>query len=349
MKAQAVATRMSVLTRALPMRILVVDGDERELQAMAERLGAAGFEVATAANGAEALDVLERRWMPVVITDWRMPGMDGIAMTQELRARGVDDTYVIMLTASESDVDYDSGYHAGVDDYLNKNGPDAELFARVHAGFNTLSLRRSLQETRAELLQANRVDPASGASSAAETMARLQAEIRRAQRYGRMLSVLTIGVHAPAETGASPQSLSAVVKILQSVVRTHIDWVGRIDTGGVPVFACVLPEAATPDGPAIKDRVRGALENVPDGRFAGQAFSFDFGLAGLERGGHDGKAVEAADLLDVAEQCRSCNGHAGTAQLGAVQRSVAIGVTIACRHGYAVVSHCTFKMGAQVG
>ena len=369
MKADAVATRMSVLTRALPMRILIVDDDELELTLMADRLAAAGFEVERAANGEEALDLLARRWMPVVITDWQMPVMDGIAFTQELRERGIDDTYVIMLTMRESGLDYERGYHAGVDDYLTKKLPDAELFARIHAGFNTLALRRSLQETRAELLQANRVDAESGASSAQETLTRLQSEIRRAQRYGRMLAVLTIGVHiaATAESaqrsplptldGAaaepapvlSAQALSAVVKILQGVVRTHVDWVGRIQTiAGTATFACVLPEAAATDGPAIKDRVRAALANAPADRFGGRSLTFDFGLAGLERGGRDGKPVEAADLLNVAEQCRNCSGHAGAAQLGAVQRSVAIGVTIACRHGYAVVSHCTFKTNAPL-
>jgi len=365
MKADAVATRMSVLTRALPMRILVVDDDELELTLMADRLVASGFEVERAANGEEALQLLARQWMPLVITDWQMPVMDGIQFTQELRARGVDDTYVIMLTMRESGMDYERGYHAGVDDYLTKKLPDAELFARIHAGFNTLALRRSLKETRAELLQAHRVDPESGAASIQETLTRLQSEIRRAQRYGRMLSVLSVGVHLNtaaeaakqgamptlegASAAAAPQvdstALAAVVKALQGVVRTHVDWVGRIETPpGTVAFVVVLPEAATTDGPAIKERVRTALEHAPAGRYGGQSLTFDFGLAGLERGsGNDGKQVDSADLVAVAEHCRHCSGHAGPAQLEAVQRSVSVGVTIACRHGYAVVSHCSFK------
>jgi PleD family two-component response regulator len=364
MKADAVATRMSVLTRALPMRILVVDDDELELTLMADRLTASGFEVERAANGEAALQLLSRQWMPLVITDWQMPVMDGIQLTQELRARGVEDTYVIMLTMRETGMDYERGYLAGVDDYLTKKLPDAELFARIHAGFNTLALRRSLQETRAELMQAHRVDPDSGAASIQETLARLQSEIRRAQRYGRMLSVLSVGVHLNTEAEAAKRhamptleetpaaslqvsntALAAVVKVLQGVVRTHVDWVGRIETPpGTVAFAVVLPEAATTDGPAIKERVRAALKKVPDGRYGGQSLTFDYGLAGLERGSNsEGKAIDSADLIDVAEQCRHCSGHAGPEQLGAVQRSVSIGVTIACRHGYAVVSHCNFK------
>ena len=350
MQADAVTTRMSVLTRALPMRILVV-GDEAQLGPMAGRLAAAGFEVARANNGEEALARLGEQWMPVVVADWQMPVMDGLAFTEELRGRGIEDTYVIVLTAHESDADYERGYHAGVDDYLAKGLPDTELLARIHAGFNTLALRRSLQETRAELQQAHRQDTDSGALSVTETLTRLQSEIRRAQRYGRMLSVLTIGVHAPStsasavdESTVSAAALGAVVQTVQGVLRTHVDWIGRIQTPNRRVaFVCVLPEAATPDGPAIKERVRKELTDMPVGRIAGQALDFDFGLAGLERGGHDGKPVEAIALLDVAERCRGCLGQDGPAQLGAVQRSVAIGVTISCRQGYAVVSQCSFK------
>lgn len=375
MKADALATRLSVLTRALPMRILVVDDDELELALMTDRLVSAGFEVERAANGEEALQLLSKQWMPLVITDWQMPVMDGVTFTEQLRSRGIDDTYVIMLTMRESSMDYERGYYAGVDDYLTKKLPDAELFARIHAGFNTLALRRSLQETRVELQHASRLDAESGACSTTETMTRLQSEIRRAQRYGRLLSLLTVSVHAhesqatagsddsvaqpfsiftdsaptpvtnSAEVAAiSREALHAVVHALQDVVRTHVDWVGRMPTQpGTVSFAVVLPEAGSSDGPTIKERIKRSLEGV---RQAGHALTFDFGLAALERGARDGTPVEAAELVAVAEHCRSCSGHAGPAQLNAVQRSVAAGVTIACRHGYAVASHCSFKSDA---
>ena len=341
MNVDAMATRISVLGRALPMRILIVDDDELELTLMADRIAAAGFEVARAANGAEALRLLGEQWYPVVITDWQMPIMDGIAFTEELRARGTDDTYVIMLTMRESNLDYERGYFAGVDDYLTKKLPDTELFARVHAAFNTLALRRTLRETRAQLASTGPVDGESGAFNAQETQQRLHSEVRRAQRYGRMLSVMTIAIRvadAAVDTAVGIAELRAAVQIIQNTIRTHVDWVGRLnDPPAAAVFAVVLPEASPVDGPAIKERLRTALAN------SGPPLNFDFGLASLERGGADGKQVEANELLGVAELCRVCCGHAGPAQLSAVQRSVSSGVTIACRHGYVVESHCTFK------
>jgi DNA-binding response OmpR family regulator len=383
MKVDAMATRLSVLTRALPMRILIVDDDDLELALMADRLTAAGFEVQRAANGEEALALLSQQWMPVVITDWQMPVMDGIAFTEQLRARGVDDTYVIMLTMRESSMDYERGYYAGVDDYLTKKLPDAELMARVHAGFNTLALRRSLQEAHVELQSSSRVDAASGAASISETLSRLQSEIRRAQRYGRLLSLITFGVHAateasradgsgsahlptplptlidaptpqatqpqPATPAISSAALSAIVKAAQGVLRTHVDWVGRLSCAAdAAAFAVILPEAGAADGPTIKERIRRLLEAIPVETLGGQQFIFDFGLASLERGSRDSRPVDAAELVSVAEHCRVCLGHAGSAQLNAVQRSVAVGVTVACRHGYAVASHCSFKAPTPV-
>jgi PleD family two-component response regulator len=341
MSIEAMATRMSVLTRALPMRILLVDDDDLELALMADRIGGAGFEVARAMNGEEALELLGKQWFPLVITDWQMPVMDGIQFTEALRSRGVDDTYVIMLTMRESSMDYERGYLAGVDDYLTKRLPDAELFARIHAAFNTLALRRSLKETQAALETASTVDADSGAFTRVELLAKLESELRRAQRYGRMLSVLTIGVrNAGAQIMPSAAALKDVVQVLQKTIRTHVDWVARLeDSGGIAAFAVVLPEAAPADGPKIKERMRAALAALD----ASTTLEFEYGLVSLDRSSGEGRTVEPADLLAVAEQCRACSGHAGPAQLSTVQRSVATGVTIACRHGYAVDSHCSLK------
>jgi PleD family two-component response regulator len=341
MSIEAMATRMSVLTRALPMRILLVDDDDLELALMADRIGSAGFDVACAMHGEEALELLSRQWFPLVITDWQMPVMDGIAFTEALRSRGIDDTYVIMLTMRESSLDYERGYLAGVDDYLTKRLPDAELFARIHAAFNTLALRRSLKETQTALASAAPVDPDTGAFTEQEMLAKLQSELRRAQRYGRMLSILTIGVRAAGSIREpSKAALKSVVLTIQQTIRTHVDWVGSTTgSDGTRSFAIVLPEAAPGDGPKIKERLRASLAKLQ----FDTPLDFDFGLVGLERGGTSDKPVDAKELLTVAEHCRMCSGRTGPAQLTAVQRSVAVGATIACRHGYAVEDHCTLK------
>ena len=347
MKAERIATRMSVLGRALPSRVLLVDDDELELELMADRLSAAGFEVARAANGAAAMELIEQQWYPLVITDWLMPVMDGIAFTESLRHRGATDTYIIMLTMREASVDYERGYIAGVDDYLSKRVPDAELFARITAAFNTLALRRSLKEAQAALEQAAAIDAESGAFALRELFTRLHGEIRRAQRYGRKLTLLSLGVSvAERATGVeivpSPEMLRGIVQTIESVVRLQIDWTGRLDSERGAIFAVVLPESSISEAPRIKERLRVALRRYAEG-FAALQLTFSFGVAALEDSSQQIAAVDTAEMLEIGGLCRNCPGRTGPEQLGAVQRSVACHVSIVCRHGYVVDDECSLK------
>ena len=345
MNADAMATRMSVLTRALPLRILIVDDDELEAALMASRLTSAGFEVTRAANGLEALAQLDQQWYPLVITDWQMPVMDGIEFTQALRTRGAEDTYIIMLSMREASVDYERGYVAGVDDYLSKKVPDAELFARIQAAFNTLALRRSLREAQAALEQSVAIDVASGAFAVSELQGKLNAEIRRAQRYGRQLGIITLGVQVAGrqDEGALPQAdvLRELVRTIDIVVRAHVDWVGRAEAATGAAFTIVLPEAGICEAPVVKDRLLMTLRRFAD--TLPTPLAFTFGVATLERGTSESTPVDAREMLKVAGHCRACPGRTSPEQLAAVQRSVACHVGIACRHGYVVDNECSLK------
>jgi PleD family two-component response regulator len=350
MNADAMATRMSVLTRALPSRILVVDDDPLEAELIADRIASAGFEVARASNGEEALALLERQWYPLVITDWQMPVMDGIAFTQALRSRGTEDTYIIMLTMRDSSVDYERGYVSGVDDYLTKKVPDPELFARIHAAFNTLALRRSLRETQAALEQSVTIDAESGAFATSELIGKLHGEIRRGQRYGRQLTILHIGIHSTTapEAPLPADTLKAFVQLIDQTVRAHVDWIGRLPTEQGAAFAIVLPEAGVADASAIKDRMLMSLRRWAESD-PRQRLAFTFGVASLERGSQEGTPIEAKEMLGVAERCRACPGREGPEQLSAVQRSVACHLALVCRHGYFVASECSLKGLPQQG
>lgn len=84
---------------------------------------------------------MDKRFFPVLLTDWQMPLMDGIELAERVRALGMDETYIIMLTMRDGRFDYERGYGAGIDDYLTKKLPDVELHARITAAFNTAALR----------------------------------------------------------------------------------------------------------------------------------------------------------------------------------------------------------------
>jgi two-component system response regulator MprA len=114
------------------MRILVVD-DERAVRESLERaLRLDGYEVALAADGAEALTTLADQAPDALVLDLMMPGVDGLEVCRRMRSSG-DRTPVLVLTARDSVADRVTGLDAGADDYLVKPFALDELLARLRA------------------------------------------------------------------------------------------------------------------------------------------------------------------------------------------------------------------------
>jgi two-component system, OmpR family, response regulator MprA len=113
-------------------RLLVVDDDRDVRDSLNRALGYAGFAVATAADGAQALASVARSPVDLIILDVLMPMLDGLETCRALRGRG-DSTPVLMLTARESIDDRVAGFASGADDYLVKPFALRELVARVEA------------------------------------------------------------------------------------------------------------------------------------------------------------------------------------------------------------------------
>jgi len=113
-------------------RLLVVDDDPDVRDSLRRALGYAGYAVATAANGADALASVSRSPVDLIILDVLMPMLDGFNTCRALRERG-NATPVIVLTARDAVDDRVAGLEAGADDYLVKPFALRELLARVNA------------------------------------------------------------------------------------------------------------------------------------------------------------------------------------------------------------------------
>ncbi|NEW38790.1 response regulator transcription factor [Nocardia cyriacigeorgica] len=122
-------------------RVLVVDDEPMIVELLAVSLRFQGFEVATAADGAQALD-LARTFRPqALIVDVMMPGMDGFGLLRRLRADGID-APVLFLTARDDVHDKVTGLTLGADDYVTKPFSLEEVVARLR-----VVLRRAGQTT----------------------------------------------------------------------------------------------------------------------------------------------------------------------------------------------------------
>lgn len=112
--------------------ILVVDDNENIRNLIVERLTGEGYQVFPAADGEEALDVMDHEHIDLMIADIMMPRMDGYELTSELR--GAKYTLpILMITAKERIEDKRQGFRAGTDDYMVKPIDFDEMMLRVEA------------------------------------------------------------------------------------------------------------------------------------------------------------------------------------------------------------------------
>ncbi len=113
-------------------KVLIIDDDPKLLKMLRRTLSYEGLEVITACNGLEALPLVSSESPDLIILDWLMPKMDGLAFLDKLRDSG-DKTMTLMLTARDAVENRVLGLESGADDYLIKPFAPSELVARVHA------------------------------------------------------------------------------------------------------------------------------------------------------------------------------------------------------------------------
>lgn len=110
-------------------KILIVD-DEKEIRDLIEiYLKSEGYEIFKSENGLEALEILNREEIDLVILDVMMPKLDGIQTCIKIREKS--ELPVIMLSAKSEDIDKIFGLNMGADDYISKPFNALELIARV--------------------------------------------------------------------------------------------------------------------------------------------------------------------------------------------------------------------------
>ena len=124
-------------------KVLVVD-DEPSLQTLLTyNLKKSGFDVVSAGDGQQALDIIHEQKIDIILLDIMLPEKSGVDVTRELRAEK-NQIPIIMLTALDDEIDKVVGLEIGADDYVTKPFSPREVIARVHA-----VLRRFSQKTQA--------------------------------------------------------------------------------------------------------------------------------------------------------------------------------------------------------
>jgi two-component system response regulator MprA len=113
-------------------KVLIVDDDQRLLKMLERTLAYEGFDVVTVADGEGALTSVYKDQPDIIILDWMLPRLDGVAVLETLRKEH-NETPILMLTARDAVQDRVEGLERGADDYLVKPFASTELVARVRA------------------------------------------------------------------------------------------------------------------------------------------------------------------------------------------------------------------------
>ncbi len=237
---------------------LVVDDDPLVRDMLQNFLNMHGMECMVCCDGGEALSLLEIYSPRLIISDWEMPGIDGLEFCRRVRSRvGADHIHFIMLTVHTGEEELTRAFDAGVDDFLAKPFNDAELMARIRTGMRAIGLydelarqHRGSRQLNEQLTSFNKrleklaiTDDLTGLYNRRQAMHRLEEHWALCERYQRPVAIVSLDIdhfkqindvhgHAGGDT-----VLCQIADILRQCVRST-DTVCRI---GGEEFLIVLP------------------------------------------------------------------------------------------------------------
>jgi two-component system cell cycle response regulator len=263
------------------MKIVIAEDDAVSRLVLRRALEDLNFEVVAFADGAEAWEYLRTNEARVVITDWMMPGLDGLDLCRRIRVRGALGPYVylILLTSRSSREDRLKSLQAGADDILSKPLDRAELFARLNVARRIIEMEEQLRSRSLELermhaeLERRNVllaelascDGLTGLKNHRSFREALDAQFSLARWRGAPLSMVMLDVDQFKSFNdtfghpAGDEVLREVARLLRSCVRDR-DVVARY---GGEEFAVLLPSTDIDDSWALAERLRQSIEQHP--------------------------------------------------------------------------------------
>jgi len=297
------------------MRILIVGDDKSAVLYLQKILSDCGHVVVTAANGKEALQQAVEFNPQIVISDWMMPEMDGIALCKSLRStREGRMVYFLILTTQEKKEQLIEAFEAGVDDYVVKPFNPEVLKARLRAGHRVIQLQEELTREReevrrvaTELTITNRrlhrlamTDSLTLLPNRRYGMERLEQEWAVLQRKGRPLCCMMIDldhfkrINDSYGHDAGDMVLQHAATILKEFSRTE-DSISRM---GGEEFLVLCPDAGMDAAAQFAERIRKTFEAASflAGK-TGCKMTVSIGVAERNHAmDHFSKLLKAADL-----------------------------------------------------
>ena len=238
---------MPAHTMLEPLCVLVADDDTTSRTLLASRAHRLGHSIAVAADGTEAWEAFERLRPNLVIADWMMPGLDGLALCQRIRERVGDECFIMLVTSRDGHEDLDVALHAGADDYLAKPVTAAQFRARL------VIARRRLEQAKARRAAEQEAARLRWLAGIGQTVLLLQHEINNplTALFGWLESIGVDGSLSEADQRCVEGALEQVERIADVVRRlSTLDHASTVER--IPGLAMLdLSHSIDPVGPSI--------------------------------------------------------------------------------------------------
>ena len=258
-------------TQALPpTRVVVIDDDQRVLEGLEQRLRRAGVDwnLSFYSSSVEALAALHEEPGAIVVTDWMMPGLSGMALCEQVKAWGDRDEaahYVIMMTGRQDVDSVVSALERGADDYLSKPFDLRELIARVRAGARVHRLEQELRAANEQLRLHAHTDALTGLPNRRQADIALARELDRTERGLQSLGILLADIDYFKKINdrfghnSGDEVLIAIAEQFRRSARSY-DTVAR---WGGEEFVVVCPGVQQDELTTVGERLRRAVASHP--------------------------------------------------------------------------------------
>ena len=172
--------------------ILIVDDDIAIKESVEEYLTLMNYDVRSAENAAQALQILKDFSPDVVLTDIMMHGMDGLELTRLIKSE--HDVDVMVMTGYSADYSYEEAINAGASDFIFKPFRFEELDLRIKRMLREAAFKRERDKLLEKMKQLAITDGLTGLYNSRHFFHELKQEIKRFQRYSRPLSLLILDI-----------------------------------------------------------------------------------------------------------------------------------------------------------
>lgn len=259
------ATKLRNFPEKPTATVLVVDDDEMIMELEQAWLKAEGYEVLTARDGNQAMEILDRSPVDIVLADQVMPGLDGLSLLRVLRGPGRDRVpYFILITGDRDPRLFEQAFIEGADDFISKPMQRFELLARLRSARRVVDLARDL-DRRADLSFEKRLLE-SGAAEFREVVATLAHDLRTPIATLRTTAE-TLSWNAETLPPGSARMVSRIAKLaihLSETVRDITDAFVCDDSDGTTWTRFDLAAEARGAAELVRGSLRPGVELLSD-------------------------------------------------------------------------------------